>query len=203
MVEPWRKIMQEYITKDKEFKIIPRDPSGISKCIVKDLNEDYFEVELTSDENYEAKEPVELFANTAGGVLYFQTEVKSLKDKNVEIFYPNDYKFLQRREYTRVCITKEIILLSSENKIKAQMLDISAGGMKITLKEQLNLSEDYKISLSFDKNLSLDVSFQPIRLESDDILGYTVSGRFKNIKNIDRIALVQFCFKKQLEDQNK
>ena len=30
-----------------------------------------------------------------------------------------------------------------------------------------------------------------------------VSGRFIALKNIDKIAIVQFCFKKQMENTNK
>lgn len=195
--------MKSYIYRDREFKIIPQDVSGATKCLVTDTSPDYFEVKLMSEEKYKLGEPVELFSITPQGLLYFKSDVKDLEDKNIKISYPDEYKFLQRREYTRIDMSKNIFLTSKGKDIKAKIIDISAGGMKITADSQLSLKEDYKIDLNIEKNTVINASFQPIRIDVDNLCGYTVSGRFKNIKNIDRISLVQFCFKKQLENKNK
>lgn len=196
--------MKELITIDKEFKIIPQDISGATKCIVKNTVENEFEVELNSDEKYIEGEPVELFSITPQGVLYFTTDIKAVNGTNIRMTYPNDYKLLQRREYTRIGLSKNVFLLTKEaKKIQSTIMDLSAGGMKLTAVSQLELSESYSVELDLDKNTIIKVNFQPIRVETDNLLGYTVSGRFKNLKNIDRISLVQFCFKKQMEEQNK
>ena len=117
--------------------------------------------------------------------------------------YPITHKFLQRREYTRVEFLKNILLKDEDKTIKATILDISAGGLKLSTPEEMSLSKNYKLNFELDKNVVIDCLFQPIRIESDNAHGYTVSGRFKVIKNIARISLVQFCFRKQLENQNK
>ena len=197
--------MKNYIVKDKEFKIIPKDVTGATKCVVSDMNVDYFSVNVMSKEVFEPNDSVELFSITPQGLLYFETFVKNVNGDNVDMIYPVSHKFLQRREYTRIDFTKNILLKEKEsgNNIKATVLDISAGGMKLTTSEEMGLTKDYKVNFEIDKNVAIDCYFQPIRIEADNLSGYTVSGRFKILKNIDRITLVQFCFKKQMENQNK
>lgn len=197
--------MRKYIVKDREFKIIPRSIKGATLCCVTDTQEDYFEVKLKTDETYCKNETVELFSITPQGLLYFESCVSDVVENDIKVLYPFSHKFLQRREYTRIDFSKNILIneKDSDSTIKATILDISAGGMKISSCSELSLSKDYKIYVEIDRSIKIDCLFQPIRIEADSINGYTVSGRFKILKNIDRISLVQFCFKKQMENQNK
>ena len=45
--------------------------------------------------------------------------------------------------------------------------------------------------------------YQLIRVEKKDNGYYTISGRFTNLSNIDKMTLVQFCMKKDMENMNK
>lgn len=197
--------MRKYIVKDKEFKIIPKNIKGATICCVTNTHEDYFEVELKTEETYNKNENVEMFSITPQGLLYFESCVSDVIGKNIKVLYPFSHKFLQRREYTRVDFSKNILISEkdSDKNIRATILDISAGGMKISSYDEISISKDYKINVEVDRSIKIDCLFQPIRIEADNINGYTVSGRFKILKNIDRISLVQFCFKKQMENQNK
>ena len=197
--------MRNYIQIEKEFKIIPKDIKGATRCSVVDILDGAFEIVLKTDEVYNQNETVELFSITPQGLLYFETIISEVNQNKVKLLYPISHKFLQRREYTRVDYSKNIFLKEkdSEKNIRASVLDISAGGMKISSFEELSLAKDYNVNFELDRNINIDCLFQPIRIESDSINGYTVSGRFKLLKNIDRISLVQFCFKTQMENQNK
>ena len=197
--------MRNYIQKNKEFKIIPKDIQGATKCTVVDVLEGSFDVQLKTDEKYNLNETVELFSITPQGLLYFETLISEVNQNNIKLLYPITHKFLQRREYSRVDFAKNIFLKekNTDNNIKASVLDISAGGMKISSFDELSINKDYQINFELDRSIQIDCLFQPIRIEADAINGYTVSGRFKLLKNIDRISLVQFCFKKQMENQNK
>lgn len=197
--------MRNYIQKQKEFKIIPKDIKGATRCSVVDVCDGSFEIELKTDEKYNINETVELFSITPQGLLYFETLISEVNQNKVKLLFPIAHKFLQRREYSRVDFSKNIFLKEkdSDKNIKSSILDISAGGMKISSFEELSLSKDYNVKVEIDRSIQIDCLFQPIRIEADNINGYTVSGRFKLLKNIDRISLVQFCFKKQMENQNK
>lgn len=198
--------MKSYINPDTVFKIIPKDVKGATKAKVTKVEEGFFSVELlTLEECYIVNEPVELFLITPQGLLYFETFIKSVDSLNIQLLYPISHRFLQRREYTRIDIAKNIFLTdeTEEKKIRASISDISAGGMKISVEQQLSLTKDYKVNIEVDKNITINCYFQPVRIESDNNNTYTVSGRFKILKNIDRISLVQYCFKKQMENQYK
>ena len=193
--------MRNQILQNKEFHIISRSVDNATKCNVIKVTQDCFTVELLGDYSYEKDESVELFTMTPSGQLYFETIVKEVNGKEVSIWFPITHKFLQRREYSRIQSEQKITLLYEGNSIPANISDISAGGLKVTTKEQLQLLKEYKISINIE-NKTVETIFEPIRIETIS-KGFVSSGRFKNISNYDRIALVQYCFRKQIENSNK
>lgn len=193
--------MRNEITENKEFSILSRSIDNAEKCSVVKLCEDCFKVKLRNKRKYEVGESVELFAMTSNGQLYFETIVKDVCDDILSIWFPISYKYLQRREYSRIQVEKEINLLYENKQISAKISDISAGGLKLVTKEQLQLLKEYVISINIE-NRELKTIFEPIRIESGHD-GFVSSGRFKDISSYDRIALVQYCFRKQIENSNK
>ena len=193
--------MRNQLVKDKEFYIISRSIDNASKCIITEVNEDCFKVKLLDKGKYETDESVELFTMTEKGQLYFETIVKNIEDNIISIWFPIDFKYLQRREYSRINIIEEVKLTRENKKISAKIADISAGGMKITTKEPLELLYNYNVKLNIENNV-IECKFQPIRIEVLQGL-YISSGSFSEINNYDRIILVQYCFRKLIENSNK
>ena len=62
---------------------------------------------------------------------------------------------------------------------------------------------DYKFDICLEKDISVSCKFRPIRVNLKEDKRYFVSGRFTLIRNIDRVAIMQFCMKKTSENQNK
>ncbi len=193
--------MRSQIVVDKEFNILSRSIDNATTCQVIKVDEDSFDVKLHDKGKFEVDESVELFAMTPKGQLYFETIVKEVKDNVISIWFPISYKYLQRREYSRIGIDKIIELEATESNIKAQIIDISAGGLKIRTQVPLELLKKYKTNIDIE-NTNIETEFEPIRIETDGQL-FTSSGRFVDLKNSDRIALVQYCFRKQIENSNK
>jgi c-di-GMP-binding flagellar brake protein YcgR len=193
--------MRTQITKDKEFYIISRSIDNAEKCTIIDVTEDDFKVQLHNKQKYEVEEVVELFTLTDKGQLYFETIIKSIDDDVISLWFPITFKHLQRREYSRIPLNKNITLSMQNKEISSQIIDLSAGGLKIKTQEQLNLLQEYSIELNIE-NKKITTQFEPIRIEATQ-QGYISSGRFKDINNYDRIALVQYCFKTQIENSNK
>ena len=187
--------MREQIVKGKEFGIISRSIDNASKCTVVDVTEDFFSVKLQSDGIYEVDETAELFGMTSKGQLYFETIVKEVKNDIVSLWFPLNYKYLQRREYSRVQINKTVDLIRGNKKFSADIIDLSAGGLKLKTTNQLELLKEYNFSIEIE-NKKIKCKFAPIRIE-------VMEGRFKELNNYDRISLVQFCFMKQIENSNK
>ncbi len=193
--------MRNQIKENKEFNIISRSIDNAEKCRVIETCEDCFKVQLQNKQKYEKGESVELFAMTEKGQLYFETIIKEAEKDILSIWFPLSYKYLQRREFSRIQVEKDIELKNNNKVISAKISDISAGGLKIVTKEQLELLNSYSISVNIE-NKEVNVIFEPIRIESGNN-GFISSGRFKNINSYDRISLVQYCFRKQIESSNK
>jgi c-di-GMP-binding flagellar brake protein YcgR len=193
--------MRNQITENKEFYILSRSIDNAEQCKVTEVCEDCFKVKLNHPRKYETDESVELFSMTSNGQLYFETIVKEVQNDVISVWFPITYKYLQRREYSRVSLNKTITLKTDDRVINAQVIDISAGGLKIATKEQLELLKEYMISIEIENKI-LETTFEPIRTEALPI-GFISSGRYKNISNYDRIALVQYCFRKQIENSSK
>lgn len=193
--------MRNEIQENKEFCILSRSIDNASKCTVINVSEDSFDVKLATKGKYEVDESVELFNVTSKGQLYFETIVKEVKDDIVSMWFPISCRYLQRREYSRINMDEEIVLKKDEKDIAAKIIDISAGGLKIITNNQLELLAKYSLSIDIDGETTKCL-FEPIRIEADGEK-YISSGRFINITSHDRIALVQYCFRKQIENSNK
>ncbi len=193
--------MRNTIEQNKEFNIISRSIDNASKCIVTDVFEDSFAVKVPKSSKFETGESVELFTMTHKGQLYFETLIKEINGDILTIWFPILYKYLQRREFSRVKIEQNIELNFNNNKTDAVISDISAGGLKVKTKCQLELLKEYSININIDNKL-IKTIFEPIRTEA--LQDYFISsGRFKNLTNYDRINLVQYCFTKQIENSNR
>lgn len=190
--------MRNEITENKEFYIISRKIDNAQKCVVVDVCEDCFKVKLSRNYKFEVDESVELFSMTPSGQLYFETIVKEVNDDVLSIWFPISSKYLQRREYSRIQTDIDAILTDEETVQEAKALNISAGGLKLLTQNQLQLLKKYKISLIVE-NKKISTEFQPIRIEAVET-GFISSGKFDGIDNYDRIALVQYCFRKQIEN---
>lgn len=201
--------MEEFIKEKQEFKIIPENFEGATIGIVERNDKESFCIKLLKADmkNYVAGEEVELFSFVKKGILYFKTKIEIVEGESLLLEHPSSHQILQRRQYSRVPFNKEVMIKKLSEKdfsggeIKAFALDISAGGMKLTSDVPLEVSKDYEIGIEI-YNTVVECIFQPIRTEeanNEMLLKYTVSGRFKNIESIDRITLVQFCFKTQME----
>ena len=198
--------MKTLLKKNKKVSILPKNVKGAAEGTITRALKDFFEVEIPSEDlkYYKKGENVEFFAAVDSGMLYFTSELEEINENTLKIKTAKDYDLLQRREYTRVPLDKEITI--KDDNITCKCLDISAGGMKIEMAKQPDMEKDYTISFSLDGRTEIGCYLRPIRITKDDKKKngkYIVSGRFVLLKNIDKIAIVQYCFKKNIENTNK
>ena len=62
---------------------------------------------------------------------------------------------------------------------------------------------EYDVTLKLESELVVKCKYKLIRVEKNDAGIYTISGRFTNLSNVDKMTLVQFCMKKNMENINK
>lgn len=197
--------MRELVVENQEILVIPNDFRKACKGIVKSVNAGDFTMELDRDtEGLLVNVYCEFYTQTSHGKLYFESFPKSINGRTIVVAAPAKHKFLQRRQYTRIKFFNNLTISSNNSSYSVSTLDISAGGMKLKTNENLDINGTYSISLPLSDSVTLNCSFQPIRIErSTNNDGYTVSGQFVYNSAKDRMVLTQYCAKRSVEIKNK
>ena len=201
--------MKELIESVKDFKIIPHNFKSAVAFDLLDVDENVIKAKLSLVEegelsDYAPDSTVEVFGVNNVGLVYFETKIISRKDDIREIATTQDYSIIQRREYSRVTLKQGSIKFKDlEENIVKEILDISAGGVKIVTYKPLETDKTYDIELLLSNNMTINCKLQPVRIQKLNDSNYNISGKFVNLENVDRIVLVQYAFKIKLEDENK
>lgn len=196
--------MRELIQNDQIVTIIPQDFKNTNKGKVLDVSMDGFRMKLKY-------KPVGLMVNhicdfysfTENGYLYFESYIQAIENNVITIANPIKHRFLQRRKFTRIKFIEELELISDEKIHKIRTLDLSAGGMKVTTYDNIDIEKDYNVTIKLSNEQEIKCKYQIIRMERGDNGCYTLSGRFTALGNIDKMTLVQYCMKKDMENLNK
>lgn len=196
--------MRELVKKEQLVTIVPQDFKNSNKGRVLDVSMEGFRMELKYKPEGLIKNHIcDFYSLTDNGYLYFESYIQELENNIIKIANPIKHRFLQRRKFTRIKFFEELELVWEDAKYKIKTLDLSAGGMKIRTEENLDMEKEYKVTLKLSDEQSIKCKYQLIRVEKGDNSLYTISGRFTNLSNIDKMTLVQFCMKKDMENINK
>lgn len=201
--------MQSIIKNGKDFRIIPEKFESSTICDIIDSNADTitFKLPIATDNellDYNKDENVEIFGSNNEGLVYFVTQIINRDERNITVKIPESYKNIQRREYSRVDFHGELSFIDYRDAV-LKTEDISAGGLKFISNIPLEEHLEYNININLSNNLTIKCTIQPIRIQQTDYEGkkaFSISGKFKNIESIDRIALVQYSFRAMTEAEN-
>lgn len=196
--------MRELVVENQEILMIPQNFKFANTGKVKEVHAGDFILEL----DYEPDGILEhtycdFYTQTSHGKLQFESYAKEINGKILVIASPAKHKFLQRRQYTRIKYVNELKLTSDYGNPIIKTLDVSAGGMKFTTSDSINIDKTYSVTLPLSDTVSLNCKFQPIRIEKGNEGGYTVSGQFVFDSSHDKMVLTQFCAKRNVEIKNK
>ena len=196
--------MRELIKNDQLVTIVPQDFKNTNKGRVLDVSMEGFKMELKyKPEGLLVNHICDFYSFTDNGYLYFESYIQSLENNIITIANPVKHRFLQRRKFTRVKFIEELELTCGDITHKIRTLDLSAGGMKIQSKDNIDMEKEYKVTLFLSDEQEIHCKYQLIRIEKGDNGLYTISGRFTSLSNIDKMTLVQYCMKKDMEKENK
>ena len=200
--------MKKILSVTKDFKIIPENFKNSGELEILEITDEYIKARVLLEpkqniEDYSEGVNVEIFGANDLGLIYFETKIINREDNIISIKTVSDYSIIQRREYSRVLLKKgtvKFVDLAEDTVISIE--DISAGGMKFLSKENLALEKQYKIEICLSNNMNINCIFQPVRINKIEN-NYSVSGKFVDLENLDRVVLVQYAFKIKMEEQNK
>ena len=202
--------MSDILNEVKNLKIVPDNYESATVCGAFEKDENSIKVKLpyiTEDEfkDYKENENVEIFGLAKHGLVYFVTEILKKGEKELELNIPDSIKEIQRRKYSRVPFDGALTVSEADNA-RIEPDDISAGGLKFTSDTPFMVGSEYNIKIELVNNLVVDCTMQPIRVEEtedDEKLPYSISAKYKKIRSIDRIALMQYSLRLISESENK
>ncbi len=196
--------MRELVKNEQIVTIVPQDFKNTNKGTVTSVSQEGFKMKLQyKPEGLMINHICDFYSLTDNGYLYFESYIQALENNVISIANPVKHRFLQRRKFTRIKFIENLVLRSGDISHDIRTLDISAGGMKIQSKDNIDIEKEYDVSVKLSDEQEVNCKYQLIRVEKGDNGIYTISGRFTHLTNIDKMTLVQFCMKKDMESMNK
>lgn len=196
--------MRELVVENQEILMIPQNFKFANKGKVTEVRAADFTLELNyAPDGILENTYCEFYTQTSHGKLQFESYAKKIDGNTLIIASPAKHKFLQRRQYTRIKYTNDLDITTGGTTSKISTQDVSAGGMKFTTNDNIDINGTYDVTLPLSDTLSLACKFQPIRIEKRNEGGYTISGQFLFNTSHDRMVLTQFCAKRNVEIKNK
>ena len=196
--------MRELLKNEQLVTIVPQDFKKTNKGRVLDVSMDGFRMELKyKPDGLIVNHICDFYSLTDNGYLYFESYIEALENNVIKIANPVKHRFLQRRKFTRIKFLEDLELTSGDIVHKVRTLDLSAGGMKLRTSDNIDIEKEYSVSIKLSDEQEIKCKYQLIRVEKGDSGLYTISGRFTQLSNIDKMTLVQFCMKKDMENLSK
>lgn len=188
------------LKENEKIRVVPENFEETFDVVINKIDDDYVYFNLGSNV-LGAGEVFDAYVISDNGILFFTAKVEKIEDNVVSFGRKIKLEQLQRRQYVRVKIVDDVEIFNNENEklLDAWFVDISVGGFKIHLKNTLNFSQKYLVKFKlYEKDMILPFSIIAQNKEMENL--YTISARFENISNNDKITLVQYCYKKQAVD---
>ena len=196
--------MRELIKNEQLVTIVPQDFKKTNRGTVIDVSMEGFKMELQyKPEGLIENHICDFYSLTDNGYLYFESYIQNLENNVITVANPVKHRFLQRRKFTRIKFMEDLVLSYDNISHKVRTMDISAGGMKVTTEDNIDIEKEYKVTINLSNEQEISCRYQLIRVEKSDNGKYIISGRFTHLNNIDKMTLVQFCMKKDMETINK
>lgn len=189
---------------------------------IQDITEDYIAINIPSSSG----EYLPLSRGTRIDIIYyeddnifkFESSVLGRKFENIPILLlskPKEVHKIQRRKYVRiplVTVVKYINLradyniksrdVNNNDYLKAVLVDLSGGGMRIKVSEQIDLNDYLYVSLTIN-NEEIHIVGQTKRVVKDDEGRYVCGLSFQFLENSMREAIITFIFKLMREQMKK
>jgi c-di-GMP-binding flagellar brake protein YcgR len=189
---------------------------------IQDITEEYIAINIPSSSG----EYLPLSKGTRIDVIYYEGEnifkfestVIGRKFENIPILLlakPKIVHKIQRRKYVRVPLVSigkytnlkgnpkvSTSIIESNQYFKAILVDLSGGGMKVKVSEQVKVNDYLLVSLIINGE-ETNIVGQTIRVIKDEEGRYVCGLTFQSLENSTRETIIKFIFKLMREQMKK
>jgi|GEM_PF-2982650 len=196
--------MVDFLKINEKIKIIPNNVKDITDGIITDLKKDSYSVLLNKTVSLNNNEAVEIIIPDNNNLIKAESSVLQINDNILCLTNPENIRHIQRREFPRVDIKIPVTLKEinkSDDVIDSVTKNLSGGGMQLVTDRNFKVGSLLDAKFIILDKKSIETVLEVLRIDNDDKKKkeYYLSGKFKNLSNTQRTALIQICFKRQLE----
>jgi len=189
---------------------------------VQDVTEDYIAISIPINSG----EYVPLSKGTFIDVIYYEDEnlykfrssVVGRRFENIPILLiakPKEIKKIQRRKYVRIPIISTIKYINLKNQpktnpstlnaseyLKATLVDLSGGGMRVRVSEEIKMNDFILVVLTINKE-DINIVGQAMRIVKDDEGRYYCGLSFEFLDSSTRERIIKYTFQLMREQMKK
>jgi len=197
--------MNELLNIGQKIKVIPQDFQYSNRGKIVSILKEGFVIQLVAPPTgLKVRQVIEFYSPTKFGTLFFNSAIAKIDDDKIVVLKPLKHRFLQRRTFTRIKFAEKIELKKDKKLIEAQAIDLAAGGIKMKSKESFGIDDVYDIKFSLVGGLErISCQFVPVLVQRSEDNIYTVAGKFVDLPYDDRMRIIQYCLRKDIEFNRK
>ncbi|MDD3150105.1 MAG: PilZ domain-containing protein [Candidatus Gastranaerophilales bacterium] len=186
---------------NQKLKIVPKNIGNALAGTICELSEDGFTVILDKMDSKIKKELVDITVSDENYLLNFSLKIDKIDENKLYFKNPRDIKVVQRRQYPRVEADLPVnIIDSAEGTVEGKITNISGGGLQLDAPKKFLIGSIINTEFKLFTQKTIKTAVEILRVNINQQKTF-LSGMFKSISNTDKIAIIQMCFKKQIESK--
>lgn len=196
--------MNELLNLGQKIKVVPQDFLYSNKGTIELILKEIFVIKLVAPPTgLKIGQIMEFYSQTKHGTLFFNSSIAKIDEDKIVVIKPNKHRFLQRRVFTRIPFAEKIELSKNNQSIDATSIDLAAGGIRMKSKESFGIDDVYEIKFPLAGGQDISCKFIPVLVQRSEDGIYTVAGKFENLPYTDRMRIIQYCLRKDIEYKRK
>ena len=191
------------IKENQKIKIIPDNIEEFSMGTIIFACKDYFVAEVKNSSLAMTGSAPEILISTEDYMIMFTSKVNKTENNKVFFAVPSKFTIVQKREYPRIKTKMPVFIKETvtSQETEAETINIGGGGMQFASSVKYNLNCILNARFTLPNKKEINTLFEILRADCEQPQNKKIflSGKFQTISNFDKTAIIQFCFKRQLE----
>lgn len=196
--------MNELLNLGQKIKVVPQDFFYSNRGTIELILKEIFVIKLVAPPTgLKIGQIMEFYSQTKHGTLFFNSSIAKIDGDKIVVIKPAKHRFLQRRVFTRIPYAEKIELKKGEDVIDATSIDLAAGGIRMKSNTTFGIDDIYDIKFPLAGGNDISCQFIPVLVQRSEDGIYTVAGKFGELAYTDRMRIIQYCLRKDIEYKRK
>lgn len=192
--------MNELLNDGQLIRVVPQDFQYSNRGIILHILNECFVIKLAAPPTgLKVGQVIEFYSPTKHGTLFFNSSIAKIDDDKIVVLKPKKHRFLQRRAFTRIKFIEQIKFTKNDETIMGTSIDLAAGGIKVTSEHTFDIDSSYSIEFPLAGGKNIKCDFVPVLVQKSEDNIYTVAGKLMHLPYKDRMRIIQYCLRKDIE----